>query len=452
MHNNSGRSDSGRTAVDIARDVHAGTLPSSVPTEESLAAIATRDGPIRAFVTVREQAREEAAAVGARNDVAQLPLAGVPVAIKDNVAVAGLPEGDGSRATSREPRPSDHPVVARLRSAGAVIVGLTAVPELCVFGATDSPGTITRNPWNPALTPGGSSGGSAAAVAAGMVPLALGNDGMGSIRIPSAACGVFGIKPGRGVVPAEVGKNSWFGMAENGPIAATVADGALMLSVMADRRELALVHDPKPMRVAVAVGSPTPLATVDHEWRAATERVGALLAGAGHRTAPAKLPYPVNLVPLFARWTAGAAADADGLDTALLQPRTRRHVALGRFLGRFVDPRQVADLEAALEKFFENADVVITPALAGPPIAAKSWSEKSWLSNVVANVRYAPFSALWNMAGWPAASVPVGLHHGSGTPMAVQIAAPPGGEADILAVAAQIERLENWPKVAPIGR
>lgn len=451
MRSDSDHDDAGRTAVDIARAVRSGALSPSAPTELSLDAIAQCDGTVRAFARVRDEARVDAEALAGRADLTDLPLAGVPVAIKDNVAVAGQPETDGSMATSREPRTSDHPVVARLRAAGAIVVGVTAVPELCIFGTTDSPGSITRNPWNPSLTPGGSSGGSAAAVAAGMVPLAVGNDGMGSIRIPSAACGVFGIKPGRDVVPAELGVNSWFGMSENGPIATTVADAALMLSVMADRPDLAVPGEPEPMRVAVAVGSPTPLTTVDDQWRATTERIAALLSGAGHRTHPAKIPYPVNLLPLLARWTSGAASDAAALDPALLQPRTRRHVALGRLLGRFVDPKQVSDLEADLWRFFENADVVITPALARPPVPAVSWSERSWLSNIVSNVRFAPFSALWNMAGWPAASVPVGRHHGSGTPMAVQIAAPPGGEAKILALAAQIEQLDNWTKVAPLA-
>ncbi|MFD4368878.1 amidase [Rhodococcus sp. NPDC058521] len=437
------------TAVEIAREVRSGELSSSAATDASLDTITHRDPELRAFVRVRDQARVDARALAARADLANLPLAGVPVAIKDNVAVAGLPETDGSRATSKEPRTSDHPVVSRLRAAGAIVVGMTAVPELCVFGSTDSPGSITRNPWNSTLTPGGSSGGSAAAVAAGMVPLAVGNDGMGSIRIPSAACGVFGVKPGRGVVPSELGVDSWFGMSENGPIATTVADAALMLSVMADRPELAVPGDVESLRVAVAVGSPTPLASVDDQWRATTERVAALLSGAGHRTFAAEIPYPKNLLPLVARWTAGAASDAAALDAGLLQPRTRRHTAIGRRLRRFVDPKQVSDLEETLSRFFENADVVITPSLARPPVPAVAWSEKSWLSNVVSNLRYAPFSALWNMAGWPAASVPVGLHLGSGTPMAVQIAAPPGSEAKILGLAARIEQLEGWTRVAP---
>ncbi|MBC2641683.1 MULTISPECIES: amidase [unclassified Rhodococcus (in: high G+C Gram-positive bacteria)] len=437
-------------AAVVAEQVRSGVAGPTEAVEASLAAIAERDPKIRAFVTVLEdQARADAAALSQRPDLATLPLAGVPVAIKDVIPVAGLPMREGSTATSAEPRATDHAVVARLKAAGAVVVGLTTLPELAVWGSTDAPGHITRNPWNLSRTCGGSSGGAAAAVAAGMVPLSHGTDGLGSIRIPAANCGVFGIKPGRGVVPSELGATSWFGMAENGPLATTVGDAALMLSVLADRPDLARIGASEPLRIAVAAGSPTFLATVDPQWRDAAVRAGTELTGSGHDVEPATLPYPVNLLPVLARWTAGTAADAKGLDRRQLQPRTRRHVALGRALGRFVRPEQVDKLEESLREFFEKYDVVVTPALAQPPLAATAWSERSWASNVVANVRYAPFSALWNLVGWPAASVPVGTHSHSGTPLAVQIAAPPGGEARILALAAHIERVGGWPRVAP---
>jgi amidase len=438
-------------AAVVAEQVRSGVAGPGEAVEASLAAIAEREPKIRAFVTVlEERARADAAALSRRPDLATLPLAGVPVAIKDVIPVAGLPMREGSTATSAEPRATDHAVVARLKAAGAVVVGLTTLPELAVWGSTDAPGHITRNPWNLSRTCGGSSGGAAAAVAAGMVPLSHGTDGLGSIRIPAANCGVFGIKPGRGVVPSELGATSWFGMAENGPLATTVGDAALMLSVLADRPDLARIGASEPLRIAVASGSPTFLATVDPQWRDAAVRAGTELTGSGHDVEPATLPYPVNLLPVLARWTAGTAADAKGLDLRQLQPRTRRHVALGRALGRFVRPAQVDKLEESLREFFENYDVVITPALAQPPLAATAWSERSWASNVVANVRYAPFSALWNLVGWPAASVPVGTHSHSGTPLAVQIAAPPGGEARILALAAHIERVGGWPRVAPV--
>ncbi|TQF75030.1 amidase [Rhodococcus spelaei] len=439
------------TASSIAARVRAGALAPTEAVELALARIAERDLQLGAFVAVRsDQARAEATELAARGDLANLPLAGVPIAVKDNVPVAGHRLGNGSRAGSPLPSSADHPVVARLRAAGAIVVGLTAVPELCLWGTTDTPEVITRNPWNPSRTAGGSSGGSAVAVAAGMVPAAHGADGMGSIRIPSAACGVVGIKPGRGLVPAELGVDSWFGMSENGPIATTVADVALLLSVMADRPDLAEVTEPGSLRIAVSTRSPLAFVRVDPHWRAAAERAAAALGGSGHHVATAELPYPANPLPLIARWTAGTAADAADLDPALLQRRTRGHAAVGRRLARFVKAEQVERLHRTLYEYFAEHDVVITPTLAAVPVASSRWSEKSWLSNVVANVRYAPFPSLWNLAGWPAASVPAGIHPQTGTPLGVQIAAPPGSEGKILAVAAQLEQLLPWTRVASV--
>lgn len=439
------------TAVSIAARVRSGELSPVTAVEEAVRRIEERDGRINAFVRVmRDRALAEAEALAARPDLSDLPLAGVPVAIKDNVEVAGEPMRDGSAATDPAPQAHDHPTVARLRGAGAIPVGLTAVPELCVWGAVDSPGRITRNPWNPSLVPGGSSGGSAAAVADAMVPIALAADGMGSIRIPSAACGVFGIKPGHGLVPSQLGAHSWFGMSENGPIAATVRDAALMLSVLADRPDLADVPPPRPLRIGVATNTPSPIVRVDAEWARGVEETAALLADGGHRTGAARVPYPPNMTAAFARWFAGTAADVAGLDPTLLQPRTRRHAAIGRMIERagLVRQSQVDRLETRIRGFFADYDVIVTPALAQPPIRAVEWSRKSWAANVVANVRYAPFSALWNVLGWPAASVPVGMHSESGTPIAVQVVAPPGGESTILAVAAELERRQGWPRRA----
>ncbi|PTR29094.1 amidase [Rhodococcus sp. OK519] len=441
--------------MSIATRVRSGELSPVTAVEDALRRIEERDPRINAFVRVmRDRAVEEARALAARPDLADLPLAGVPVAIKDNVEVAGEPMRDGSLATDPSPSTHDHPTVARLRAAGAIPIGLTAVPELCVWGAVDSPGRITRNPWNTSYGPGGSSGGSAAAVADAMVPIALAADGMGSIRIPSAACGVFGIKPGRGLVPAELGVHSWFGMSENGPIASTVRDAALMLSVLAARPDLAEVSlsTPRPLRIGVDTNTPSPIVPLDGEWARGVAKTAALLGEGGHHTRTVKVPYPPLMSAAFVRWLAGTAADADGLDPTLLQPRTRRHAAIGRVIERagLVRQSQVDRLDARMRGFFADHDVILTPSLAQPPIRALAWSEKSWASNVVANVRYAPFSALWNVLGWPAASVPVGIHSGSETPIAVQVVAPPGGEATILAVAAELERRQGWPRHANV--
>jgi amidase len=438
------------TATEISAAVRAGNSSAVDAVRESLRRIAERDPEFRAFTLVcGDTALADAAAVDGRPDRAGLPLAGVPVAIKDNIAVAGLPLRNGSRATAAEPCRSDHPVVVRLKAAGAIVVGITAVPELCIWGSTDSPSAITRNPWDRLRSPGGSSGGSAAAVSAGMVPIAHAADGLGSIRLPAACCGLFGIKPGRGVVPAELGPNSWFGMAENGPLATTVADAALMLSVMADRPEIATVPPPGTLRIAVAAGSPTPVLHTDRYWAAATKSIGELLEDLGHRVTRRRLRYAV--VAPISRWLAGPSVDARGLDRRLLQRRTRRHIAIGKLAERIVRESQLPPIDRRARKFFANYDAIITPSLAHPPPVASHRSDRPWMVNFFADLRMGPYSAHWNVLGWPAASVPTGMHPITHTPMAVQIAAPPGNETLIMSIAAQIEEQRPWPQRATIG-
>lgn len=443
---------SDNTAVAIAARVRAGRQTPMEATQRALERIASRDHELGAFRHVRAaDAIAEAHAIAARPDLATLPLAGVPIAIKDSVAVAGESSRHGSAATSAARVATDHEVVRRLRDAGAVVVGLTAVPELCVFGSTDSSFGITRNPWNRERTPGGSSGGSAAAVASGMVPLAHGTDGMGSIRIPAANCGLFGIKPGRDVVPSGMDRETWFGMSESGPLATTVEDAALMLSVLAGRPSLARPEPAPGLRIGVAANVPNPLVRLDKTLAGALERVADELIGAGHQVTCARLPYPANPIGLLSRWTRGVYADAGGLDRALMAPRTRRHAQIGALVDRFglVRDSQVDKLKVEFVEFFQEFDIVITPTLAQPAPAAKRWSEKSWLANVVSNVRYAPYAAVWNMLGWPAANVPAGISKQTGLPMGVQLGGLPGSEGTLLALAAQIEQLLPWERVAP---
>src|SRR5436190_23034651 len=239
----------GATARDIARAVRRGDASATQVVADHLDYIQAQDEALGAFRTVRAAAAiTEAEAVDEQEDLANLPLAGVPVAVKENTAVAGLPTWYGSAGARAGVAEADHEVVRRLRGAGAVVVGTTRMPELGLWALTDDDSAITRNPWRTDRTPGGSSGGAAAAVAAGLVPIAHGNDGLGSVRIPAACCGLVGIKPGRGVVPAGIGANDWFGLAEHGILATTVADAALLLSVFADRPELATVAAPEALR------------------------------------------------------------------------------------------------------------------------------------------------------------------------------------------------------------
>ena len=328
------------------------------------------------------------------------------------------------------------------------MIGLTNVPELCVFGATDSAAGITRNPWELGRSPGGSSGGSAAAVAAGMVAVAHGNDGMGSIRIPAACTGLVGIKPGFGTVPADLGNGSWFDMAENGALATTVADCALLLSVMAGRPDLDGAHrDESP---ALLIGLP-----VDRHFVDAARATGDLFAGAGHQVTATELRYPTMAGPAaMARWFAGAELDAQQLaDRRLLDKRVARHARLGKGVLAAGGPRpgrRESWLRAA-ERYFERVDVLITPMLAQLPLPALGWHQRGWSANVAANVRYAPFAAPWNLAGWPAMAVPAGVHP-SGLPLSIQLVGRPGSEATLLGLAAQLEALLPWQRLAPAYR
>ena len=441
-HKTAGMSWVGRSAVDIAEAVRKGTTTATAVIDEHLAAIAARDGRIGAFRRVRaEEARADAEAVQARPDLADLPLAGVPVAIKDNVPIAGEATRYGSAATSDAPADADHPVVARLRAAGAVIVGITNVPECCLAAETDNVYGITRNPRDLARTPGGSSGGSAAAVAAGMVPIAHGNDGMGSLRIPAACCGVLAIKPGPGVVPPP--PSTWFDMTENGPIATTVADLALALSVMADRPyHSTSPQDPFDLRIAVA---PQPLPygmRMDREFRAAATEAAETLRFAGHTVVDHPRRFPFALGPAaIATWYAAAAGEVRDLAPRRLERRTRVLARAGRLLTALrLDGAQARERWAAhgADMWFGDADVLITPTLAAPPPRAARSGRHGLLRTTLRDVTYAPTTAPWNLARWPALSIPFGTHS-SGLPIGIQLIAPPGSEPHLLALATQLE-------------
>ncbi|MFF8860850.1 amidase [Streptomyces sp. NPDC015139] len=443
----------GRSAAEIAAAVRGKQVTPREVMAEHLARIERLDGRIEAFRTVRAQAAlAEADEVGSRADLSELPLAGVPVAVKDNLAVRGEARRNGSAATPDTPADEDHVTVARLRAAGAVVVGLTNVPELCVFGTTEGVYGIARNPWDPTRTAGGSSGGSAAAVAAGLVPLALGNDGMGSLRIPAANCGLVTLKAGHGVVPAGIGNGDWFGMSENGPLATTVEDLRLMYGVLAGAEPERSAEPPR-LRIAAAVRSPLAGVGVSRPYTTAVREAAGLLTRAGHRVRRAEPPYPLDLgVTAVRHWTAGTAVDAEGLDRARLARRTRVHAAVGR---RFVASVRSGDsrerLRARLAPFFAEHDVLLTPSLARRSPQAGPWHERGWLRNVLANTAYSPFTPPWNLTGWPAMSLPFGSLP-SGAPCAVQLVGRPGTESVLLDLAEELERLRPWQRTASLAQ
>ena len=444
----------GSTAKQIARAVRRGDTSATQVVADHLEQIAISEPSLNAFRTVRGgEAMAEAEKVDEQHDLANLPLAGVPVAIKENTPVAGLPTWIGAASARGPVAEKDHEVVRRLRGAGAVVVGTTRMPEMGLWGTTDEPGTATHNPWNLDRTPGGSSGGSAAAVAAGLVPIAQGNDGLGSLRIPAACCGLVALKPGRDVVPRDLGLDGWFGMVENGVLTTTVADAVLGFGVLAGRPTPKLV-EPQRLRIGVSVKSPVSGVRPDEPNRSAVSTAAKLLVGAGHSTVTAEPVYPVKLGPaVIATWFAATYRDADaaGLDLAELQPRTRRHIRLGKIAwnrGWVKEEQRAGWRERSIQFFADHSvDLLLMPALAATPPAASGHATGSWWHNIRDNMRYAPYAAPWNVAQLPALVLPVGTRP-DGMPLAVQLVGPPESELLLLAVAGQLEMANPWQRLA----
>jgi amidase len=442
----------GRSALDLARLVQSGEVSPVDVVQAHLDRIREHDDVVRAFVAVRgDDALAEARALGQRRDLAALPLAGVPVAVKDVIDVAGLPTRFGSRAIPATPATADNELVTRLRAAGAIVVGKTRVPEFCQFAWTDDADGATRSPWDLSRTAGGSSGGSAAAVASAMVPLAHGSDGGGSIRIPAACCGLVGVKPGAGVVPAR--ENDWNGLSVNGPLATTVADAAVGLSVLAARPDLRQPAPPSErLRVALSLEPGLPRVPVDDDYAGAARATAALLQTLGHGVEEANPGYGIGpMATSGARAFAGVAQSADGLRLRDLERRSRPTVVAGRALRRFglLRDRAREQWQARAAQFFSTHDVLLTPTLAAGPIAAEAWSSRSWLANI-RQASFIPFTAMWNVAGFPAVALPSGSAPG-GFPLSVQLVAAPGGESLLLGLAAQIEAAQPWPRHAPLA-
>ncbi|MGQ4619039.1 amidase family protein [Nocardia sp. R7R-8] len=434
-------------AATIAACVRDGLLHPGQVAADAGTRITASDRKCDAFSVLRaEQATAESVGLLERDDLDVLPLAGVPVVVEHGVPIAGEPMPWGPVAAT------DHPVVARLRAAGAVVVGLVASPELSRWATTGGAARVVRNPWNPVRNAGSAAG---AAVAAGLVPVAHGCDGLGAVRVAAACCGVFGIKPGQHMVP---GAGPWSSLVEHGVLATCVDDAALALSVLAARPDLAEVDPPGRLRIGLAVDPPSRLLRVDRHWTAAARRAASAAAAAGHSVEPTALPYGNALLAASLRWLALGARDASALpEPGRLSARARHRLALGRtvYRLRLARPAQIDRVEARLLEFFERYDVVITPTLAAPPPTARAWHFHNRPATLFTSARFAPFTPLWNLVGWPAASIPMGIDRLSGTPVAAQLAGPPGSESTLLRLAAQLETRRPWQRTAteaPPGR
>jgi amidase len=453
------------SAVEQARLVRSGEVSSIELVELYLDRIERIDPALNAFVTVcAEEARAAAQAVDSTPGDA--PFRGVPIAIKDLAATAGIRTTYSSHAYASYVPDFDTAVVRRIREAGFVIVGKTNTPEFGTVAFTESElNGATRNPWNTDLTPGGSSGGAAAAVSAGLVPIAHATDGGGSIRIPASCCGLFGLKPSRGRV-SSAPFGSLEGLSTAGPMARSVEDAAALLDVLAGyepgdpwwapppERPFAetTLAPPRALRIAVTLTPPIDV-PVDPECVRAVATAAELLAKLGHDVRDETPPWrEPDLFDMFiAVWQVGPALHP--VDEALLTPLNRGLVESARTSSAAEYGRAVAWLQALARRvvtFWNDADVVLTPTLALPPVPI-GWQEavEGPIEQLLRNTEFTPFTAVANLTGQPAMSLP--LHwSATGLPIGVQAIGPPAGDALLLSLAAQIEAARPWADRRPV--
>jgi amidase len=448
----------GLNARDIAELVRSARVKASEVVADHLRQVELMEPTLSALLSQRpDKAMAEAAQLEGRKDLKELPLAGVPVTIKDSVDVAGEPTRLGSLATPEAPREADDELVRRLRQAGCVVIGKTRQPELGIWHFTQSNLGVTRNPWNLDHTPGGSSGGAAASVASAMAPIAQGSDGGGSIRIPAAFSGLFGIKPGPGLVPIAGGLTEhWFGMTQWGPLATTVSDAGLLLDVLAGTTRFRdLEAQTRPLRLAMSLRPPAAGVRLDREIRLAVEASADALIDAGHTVTITDPPYSPEFPLYFLhRFFAGIAWEVDDLrlPAEKLEPRTQRMMRIGRYLNRY-HPVPRDGVERPFQRFmtwFQDYDVLITPSSAQPWAPAAGWDHKGYLATLFAGTNQVPFTPAWNVLNLPAASIPAGLTR-DGAPIGVQLIARRGGEEILLSLARQLEELRPWPRHAPMA-
>ncbi|MGP0103501.1 MAG: amidase, partial [Solirubrobacteraceae bacterium] len=431
------------------------------------------DPKLNAFrVVLGERARLEAdqadARRGAGGDSGRRPLLGVPIAVKDDIDVAGEVTAYGTNAYG-EPARADAEVVRRLREAGAVIVGKTNVPELTLWPFTETATYgATRNPWDRQRAPGGSSGGSAAAVAAGLVGAALGSDGAGSIRIPAAWCGLFGLKPQRGRVSMAPRARGWHGLSVNGVLTRSVADSALFYDIASgaidtdhDRAPAPAIPfssaagtPPGPLRIAYSTRVPLGvISSLDADARRALDETVALLRSLGHEVSERDPDYGADAIPaVLVRYLRGAHDDAAALaHPERLERRTRAMARLGGLIPQSLLERSLAgeaELARRLNRVLEDHDVLLTPATAAPPppIGRLQGRGALWTLNTVAG--WVPYNGVWNVTGQPAASVPAGFG-ADGLPRAVQLVGRANDEGTLLSLAGQLEAERPWAQQRP---
>lgn len=462
--------DNFSSALEIASALRQGELSPVELLEGCLSAVERLDAQINALVWRNDdQAKSEAAQWAdrmARREPLP-PFAGVPLPVKDLTPVAGWPVTLGSRSVPEGPSDSSALVVEMLRRAGFVLCGRTNTPECGSITVTENLryGT-TKNPWDLSRSPGGSSGGAGAAVASGMFPVAHGNDGGGSIRIPSSCCGLVGLKASRGRVPAVVA--GWMGMATEGALCRTVGDSAAMLDCLAGPERTVWNNAPPPprpfadevgvapgrLRVALIHQAPFGL-RVGEGPRQALRRSGELLEAAGHLVQEVDLELiSPQMFESFLAVVNSGLADYPNVDPERLEPHNAASYRAAQGVDSLALVRALAQLQEhshqLLQRWGQDFDVLVTPTMAIEPPPAGSL-----LQEVHRHPEFPPegiismaiFTAVFNVTGQPAISVPVHWH--DGLPIGVQLVGGPWGEAQLIRVASQLEEASPWAHRRP---
>jgi amidase len=467
-----------RPATELAAMVRSGEISSRELVETSLARIEELNPQLNAFVEVDGERALAAAEEIESGD--PRPFAGVPIAIKNNRPVAGCRLTIGCSLMADYVADYDHNITRRLKDAGFVIVGTTTLPEYGILPVSEArlfgP---TRNPWDLDRTPGGSSGGAAAAVASGMVPVAHGNDGGGSIRIPAACCGLVGLKPARGrVSPApELGDSS---LGIDGVLTRTVADTAAILDVLAGYEPgdatwapppvepfaASAAREPGKLRIATTTLPPVADAVVDPICAQAASDAAELLRSLGHEVEEVDIPWRIDGVSelfgavfsihialqiVYSGIVAGrepTAEDMEPMSWAIYSMTQSLNSLQG--MGMEI---QLQALTRQLVAFLAPYDALLTPALAERPLplGTLDTAVPDPMSTFTRSGLFTPFTPIFNASGQPGISLP--LYEGpDGLPLGVQLVGRPAGEAALLALASQVEAAAPWQgRRAPIS-
>ena len=463
------------SAAEQARMVRDGEVSPTELVQGALERIDRLDPQLNAFrIVLAERALAEAQQAEARLQGGDdRPLLGVPIALKDGVDLAGESTSHGTDCFP-EPVREDTEMVRRLRGAGAIVVGKTNLPELAIFGFTESATWgATRNPWNPQRSPGGSSGGSGAAVASGMVALASASDGAGSIRIPAASCGLFGLKPSRGRIPLAPDAlvhddEHWNGMSVSGCLSRTVLDTALYLDITsggskergappAPERPFAesTASDPGTLRIAYSTNAPRALMPpiVSDSVKGAVADTAEAMASLGHQVSERDPDWGNIGNQISIRYMRGIADDvAMTPHPERLERRVRQLRRMARPIGDRLLERARGELERRdaerIGSVFQSFDVLMTPAMGDTAVPLRKWEGQAAPRVLLGQTRCYAFTPAWNHLGFPAASVPAGFAD-DGMPLAVQLIAPFGREDLLLSLAAQLEAERPWADAKP---